>query len=167
MVLGEYLEKTGMSVYALSKRSEVPYTTILSICRGKADIEECRLGTLRAIAKALGVSLNDLIDGKLAPMGRFIDGSVDLDIASLPLPLQKFIKELEEYDRNGDPAFYAECVAPLVARLDAYTGRVKPDMTDEDVMDVYENAAKDWLNIEFIVSDLRRRYLERTLVNAE
>ena len=67
----------------------------------------------------------------------------------------------------GDPAFYAECIAPLVARLDPYAGRVKPDMTDEDVMDVYENAAKDWLNIEFIVSDLRRRYLERTLVNAE
>jgi hypothetical protein len=67
----------------------------------------------------------------------------------------------------GDPAFYAECIAPLVARLDPYASRVKPDMTDEEVMDVYENAAKDWLNIEFIVSDLRRRYLERTLVNAE
>ena len=66
----------------------------------------------------------------------------------------------------GDPAFYAECIAPLVARLDPYAGRVKHDMTDADVMDVYENAAKDWLNIEFIVSDLRRRYLERTLVNA-
>ena len=67
----------------------------------------------------------------------------------------------------GDPAFYAECIAPLVARLDPYTGRVKPDMTDEEVMDVYEHAAKDWLNIEFIVSSLRTRYLERTLVNAE
>ena len=66
----------------------------------------------------------------------------------------------------GDPAFYAECIAPIVARLDPYAGRVKPDMTDEDVMDVYENAAKDWLNIEFIVSDLRRRYLARTLIGA-
>ena len=37
----------------------------------------------------------------------FIDASVELDIASLPLSLRKFIKELEEYDRNGDPAFYA------------------------------------------------------------
>ena len=107
MVLGEYLEKTGTSVYALSKRSNVPYTTVLSICRGKADMEECRLGTLRAIAKALGVSLNDLIDGKLTPAGHFIDASVELDAGSLPLPLQRFIKELEEYDQNGDPAFYA------------------------------------------------------------
>ena len=54
-----------------------------------------------------GVSLNDLIDGKLVSVGHFIDGSVDLDVASLPLPLQKFIAELEEYDHNGDPAFYA------------------------------------------------------------
>ena len=59
----------------------------------------------------------------------------------------------------GDPAFYAECVAPIVARLDPYAGRVKADMTDEDVMDVYEHAAKDWLNMEFIVSRLRTRYL--------
>ena len=107
MVLGEYLEKTGISVRALSKRSNVTYTTVLSICRGKADMEECRLGTLRAIAKALGVSLNDLIDGKLTPAGHFIDASVELDVGSLPLPLQRFIKELEECDQNGDPAFYA------------------------------------------------------------
>ncbi len=66
----------------------------------------------------------------------------------------------------GDPAFYNECLKPLVARLDSYTGRVKANMTDEDVMDVYEHAAKDWMNIEFIVSRLRTRYLERTLVNA-
>jgi hypothetical protein len=64
----------------------------------------------------------------------------------------------------GDPAFYNECLKPLVARLDSYTGRVKPTMTDEEVMDVYEHAAKDWMNIAFIVSSLRERYIERKLI---
>ncbi len=64
----------------------------------------------------------------------------------------------------GDPAFYDECLKPLVARLDPYTGRVKPTMTDEDVMDVYEHAAKEWMNIDFIVSSLRERYIERKLI---
>jgi hypothetical protein len=39
-------------------------------------------------------------------------------------------------------------------------------MTDEDVMDVYEHAAKEWMNIDFIVSRLRERYVERTLIDA-
>ena len=108
MELHEYLEKTNTSVYVLSKASGVPYSTTLSICRGKANIEECRLGTLRALAKALGADLMDLIDGNLKlKTHHFIDDSIDLEISSLPLSLQKFIAELEEYDREGDVAFYA------------------------------------------------------------
>ena len=108
MQLQEYLGKTNMSVYALSKKSGVPYSTVLSICRGKANIEECRLGTLRALSKALDVGLMDLIDGNLMPKAHcFIDDSVALDVTSLPLALQRFIAELEEYDRAGDVAFYA------------------------------------------------------------
>ena len=108
MELQEYLEKTNTSVYLLSKNSGVPYSTTLSICRGKANIEECRLGTLRALAKALGVSLTDLIDGNLSLKAhRFIDDSVELDVSALPSTLQKIIAQLERYDREGDIAFYA------------------------------------------------------------
>ncbi|MBP5091719.1 MAG: helix-turn-helix transcriptional regulator [Bacilli bacterium] len=108
MELREYLEKTNTSVYVLSKKSGVPYSTTLSICRGKANIEDCRLGTLRALAKALDADLMDLIDGNLKlKTHRFIDDSVDLNVSSLPLSLRKFIAELEEYDREGDVAFYA------------------------------------------------------------
>lgn len=108
MELNEYLEKTNTSVYSLSKSSGVPYSTTLSICRGKANIEECRLGTLRALAKALEVDLMDLIDGNLRlRTRRFIDDTIDLDVASLPLSLRKFVAELEEYDKNEDIAFYA------------------------------------------------------------
>ena len=108
MELHEYLEKTNTSVYILSKNSGVPYSTTLSICRGKANIEECRLGTLRALARALDANLMDLIDGKLQlKTHHFIDDSVELDVSSLPLSLRNFIAELEEYDCNGDVAFYA------------------------------------------------------------
>lgn len=108
MELNEYLKQINISVYALSKASGVPYSTVLGICRGKANIEECRLGTLRAIADALNVNLMDLIDGKLKLKAhRFINDSINLDVASLPISLQKFIAELEEYDREWDIAFYA------------------------------------------------------------
>ena len=120
MLLNEYLKKTNRSVYSLSKSSNVPYTTVLSICRGKANIDECRVGTLRALSNALGVSLLDLINGDLKPNIRtFIDDSIELDVASLPLPLQKTIKELEEYDASGDSAFYA-CADTMLLMADTH-----------------------------------------------
>lgn len=63
----------------------------------------------------------------------------------------------------GDPDFYAECLAPLVARLDGYAARVKPDMTDADVKDVAENALADWHNLRFVIARLRKDYLARRL----
>ena len=115
MELNEYLKQINISVYALSKASGVPYSTVLGICRGKANIEECRLGTLRALADALDVNLMDLIDGKLKLKAhRFINDSIHLDVRSLPLSLQKSIAKLEEYDREWDEAFYAEASAMLL-----------------------------------------------------
>ena len=64
----------------------------------------------------------------------------------------------------GDPEFYKECVEPLVKRLDTYTGKVKADMSDEDVMEVYENAAREWMNIDFVVSSLRSRYIKQKML---
>ena len=115
MELNEYLKQINMCVYALSKASGVPYSTVLGICRGKANIEECRLGTLRAIADALDVNLMDLIDGKLKLKAqRFINDSIHLDVRPLPQSLQKSIAELEEYDRDWDDAFYAEAETMLL-----------------------------------------------------
>lgn len=120
MLLNEYLKKTNTSVYALSKNSKVPYTTVLSICRGKANLDECRVGTLRAIADTLGVNLLELIDGKLRVSSHnYIDDSVELDTLSLPLNLQKIIKELEEYDKKADDAFYA-CADTMLLMADRY-----------------------------------------------
>ena len=88
---------------------------MLGICRGKANIEECRLGTLRAMPDALDVNLMDLIDGKLKLKAhRFINDSIHLDVKSLPLSLQKSIAELEEYDREWDDGFYSAAEAMLL-----------------------------------------------------
>ncbi len=65
----------------------------------------------------------------------------------------------------GDPAFYDECLKSLVARLSPYRSKVKPGMTDDEVMDVYEHAAKEWMNIDFLVSRLRERYLAQKFID--
>ena len=63
----------------------------------------------------------------------------------------------------GDPAFYAECLAPLVERLDGYAARVSPEMSDADAVDVAENALKEMHDLRFVVERLRARYLRKRL----
>ncbi len=59
----------------------------------------------------------------------------------------------------GDPAFYAECVQPLVDRLDSYLALVKVDMSDDDVLKVADEALAGWRDIRFAIARLRARYL--------
>ena len=61
----------------------------------------------------------------------------------------------------GDPAFYEECLAPLVQKLDSYLPLVKADMPDEDVLKVAEEALPLWRDIRHVVARLRTRYLVR------
>lgn len=56
------LERSGMSMYALSKRSAVPYTTVNEIHLGKNDINQCAAGTVQRLAAALGTSSEAILN---------------------------------------------------------------------------------------------------------
>jgi len=59
----------------------------------------------------------------------------------------------------GDRAFYAEAVKPLQAKLDGYLKQVAPTMTDADVDLLFEKVVPQWMNIQYVVADLRREAL--------
>ena len=137
MNLGNYVNNLGISVYSLSKKSAVPYTTLSSICNGTADIKECRVNTLVKIADTLKVNLLDLINGSLsAPVKyNFINGDVILDESDLPKAMKTTIKELEEYDQNNDPMFY-ECADMLYMMADRFLkdGAIDSSIRDKIIM---------------------------------
>jgi len=60
----------------------------------------------------------------------------------------------------GDRQFYAEVVKPLQATLDGYLATVTPDMTAEEVDLLYAEAVPRWMNITYLLADLRRDYLD-------
>ena len=60
MTFLDLLAEKKTTVYSLSLDSGVPKTTLADIASGKADILECSGKTLRAIAKSLGVTIEDL-----------------------------------------------------------------------------------------------------------
>lgn len=46
----------------LGIKAEVPQSTIIDICSGKANLNDCKAGTLHKIAKVLGVSTDYILD---------------------------------------------------------------------------------------------------------
>jgi transcriptional regulator with XRE-family HTH domain len=64
MIINDLLEKKNMSRYRLSKESGVAMTTITDICSGKADLDKCAAGTLYKIAKALGVTVDSILESR-------------------------------------------------------------------------------------------------------
>ena len=62
MLINELMENKNITKYRLAKDSGIAYTTINDICSGKAQLEKCSAETIYRIAKALGVSMESLIE---------------------------------------------------------------------------------------------------------
>lgn len=58
------MDNKGMSVYALSQKAGIPYSTLSDIVSGKTDIQGVSASALYKLSTALGVSMEDLYLGK-------------------------------------------------------------------------------------------------------
>ena len=54
------LEYEGMSIYECSKRSGIAYSTLSDIIKGRTPIEKVSAGNLRALAKTLDMTMDDV-----------------------------------------------------------------------------------------------------------
>jgi transcriptional regulator with XRE-family HTH domain len=61
MYINEILEQKNMTKYRLSKASGVPFTTVSEITTGKTKIKNCTGETLYRLAKALEVTIEELL----------------------------------------------------------------------------------------------------------
>ena len=59
----------------------------------------------------------------------------------------------------GDPAFFEKYLRPLQEELKGYAARVKEDMTDEEVDEVYTKGLLRWIALRDNIEGLHRRYL--------
>ena len=62
MTLQTLLNSENITKYQLSKISGVPKTTVIDICSGKSSIEKCSAKTVYQIAKALNMSMEDIME---------------------------------------------------------------------------------------------------------
>ena len=61
MTMNNYLAQHDMSRYQLSKTSGIPWATLADICSGKTKLEKCNGATLKKLADAMGISIEDLL----------------------------------------------------------------------------------------------------------
>lgn len=140
--------KKGITKYKLSKISSVPYATINDICNGKTSILKCSAGTLYKIAKALDVTMEDLIE---------IDNEITKET------LDTYLKSLATtYKKlNGDQG-YAEIIlmgdAAIIANynfkhtLDSIDAKIRavPDMSEAITTVGSEyHLSNNWINTTF------------------
>ena len=71
MTIQEALKQKNMSIYRLAKASEVPYATANDICNGRARLEKCSAETIYRIARALDVSMEELLEPCFLRRGSF------------------------------------------------------------------------------------------------
>lgn len=66
----------------------------------------------------------------------------------------------------GDADFYTKALKPEIDRLDKLGESMKTirDLKDEDVNSLYQQVTSDWMEFDYVVSDLRREYLEKKIV---
>lgn len=62
MQLADLLEQKKISVYQCSKKSGIPYTTLSELIKGKSRIEKCSAATVYKLAKALQLSMEELLE---------------------------------------------------------------------------------------------------------
>lgn len=71
MYLNDLLKQKNMSRYRLAKESGVAQTTVTDICSGKAQLEKCKAETVYKIAKALDISMEELLKPCFLKRGSF------------------------------------------------------------------------------------------------
>ena len=56
MLIDEYIKNKKISLYKLAELSGVSYPTVYNLVNGKSDINNCALGKVLPIAKALDIA---------------------------------------------------------------------------------------------------------------
>lgn len=70
-MLREVLKERNMSVYRLAKASELPYATVNDICNEKVQFQKCSAQTVYQIARALDMSMEELLTPYLVKRSSF------------------------------------------------------------------------------------------------
>lgn len=59
-MLKDYLKTKEISIYALSKKIGLAYSTLNDLANGKVDVNNCKFGFIKALANELSLSIDEI-----------------------------------------------------------------------------------------------------------
>ncbi len=97
MTIQSLLREKNLSMYRLSQISGVPKTTVIDICSGKSDIEGCTAKTVMQLSRALGCTMEELmqIDSSRYDRSTGLPKDESYLEKGLPVYLQKSIEAMQ------------------------------------------------------------------------
>lgn len=101
MEINKLIQEKGLTKYRLSVLSGVPHATLSDLCNGKTSIGKCSVETIYKLAKALGVSMETLVEDAFKPKPSGEELREKSYEYGLPEYLQRDLDAFKEGLKNG------------------------------------------------------------------
>ena len=101
MEINKLLQEKGLTKYRLSVLSGVPHATLSDLCNGKTSIGKCSVETIYKLAKALGVSMETLVEDAVKSKSSGEELREKSYEYGLPEYLQRDLDAFKEGLKNG------------------------------------------------------------------
>ena len=101
MEINKLLQEKGLTKYRLSVLSGGPHATLSDLCNGKTSIGKCSVETIYKLAKALGVSMETLVEDAFKPKPSGEELREKSYEYGLPEYLQRDLDAFKEGLKNG------------------------------------------------------------------
>ncbi len=111
MTIQQLMQDMNMSRYRLSKTSGIPWATLADIYSGKTHLDRCGAGTLSKLSKALGLSIEELLELESKPTESVSDGKPNNKTyleTGLSNSVQKAIKDYLQGEK--EQVLYLDCL---------------------------------------------------------
>ena len=96
MIIENLMNRRGMTQYRLAVEAGIPHATLSDICKGKTKLEKCSAETVYKLAKALGVTMELLVESGINSTKR--ERSYEYN---LPVYLQHDLDAYKDGLKNG------------------------------------------------------------------
>jgi plasmid maintenance system antidote protein VapI len=112
MTIQQLMQDMNMSRYRLSKISGIPWATLADIYSGKTHLDRCGAGTLSKLSKALGLSIEGLLELESKPTETAPDGKPNKKTyleTGLSSSVQKAIKDYLQGEK--EQVLHLDCLS--------------------------------------------------------
>ncbi len=127
--IAEVMQEKGITKYRLSKESGVPWATLSDIYNGKTKLEKCEAGTVRKLASALDMTVEEVLDLET--------GIVTTTVVGKPSNQEYLEKDLPPYlQRSIDELklrIEKKSTIPLDLLLDDLYGSINSALWDNEI----------------------------------